>query len=55
MRAEEKYGLGASPTQLKEWFACLYEIYKYAMAVYMAVSSRRRGRKASVMDVLSHV
>ena len=55
VRAEEKYGPGASATKDEEWIACLYEIYKYAMAVYNAVSSGRRGRKASVMGVLSHV
>ena len=55
VRAEDKYGLGASPARLEEWFACLFEIYRHAGAVYAAVTSERRGRRASVMDVLFHV
>ena len=55
VRAEKKYGPGASVTKYEEWIACMYEIYKYATAVYNAVSSDRRNRKASVMGVLFHV
>ena len=50
--AEGKY---PSPEQRQKWIECLYEIYRHVEAVYMAVKSIRRGRKANVMGVLFHV